>query len=255
MSTAPLRYEVAAGVARLTLDRPEKRNALDAALVRALKDRLAQTLADPAVHVVAIAGAGKDFCSGADLSELARISEMSYEENLADARSLAELFATMRVHPRPIVALVTGRALAGGCGLASACDVVLAADDAELGYPEVHLGFVPALVMTILRRKVAEGVAFDLVARGHRIGAAEAHGIGLVTRVFPVASFEAEASAYLAELAARPPSALERIKALLYELDGLDFETGLERAAEVNAEARMTDACREGVRRFLERSS
>jgi methylglutaconyl-CoA hydratase len=248
-----LLYAVADGVATLTLNRPEKRNALDASLVRALKDGLTRAAADPDVRVVAIAGAGSVFCAGADLAEMARIAEMSFEENLEDARSLGALFAQMRAHPRPIVALVQGRALAGGCGLASACDVVLAAEGVELGYPEVHLGFVPALVMTILRRKVGEGVAFDLVARGRNVDAAEAHRIGLVTHVFPAEAFAPEAAAYLADLAKKPTSALELTKKLLYELDGLPFADGLERAAHVNAQARMTDACREGVRRFLER--
>lgn len=245
--------DVAGGVARLTLNRPDKRNALNAELVAALKDGLAQAAADPEVRVVAIAGAGSVFCAGADLAEMARIADMSYEENLADARSLGALFALMRAHPRPLIALVAGHAFAGGCGLASACDVVLAAEGVELGYPEVQLGFVPALVMTILRRKVGEGVAFDLVARGRNVDAAEAHRIGLVTHVFPAETFDQEAAAYLADLAKRPPSAVERTKKLLYELDGLGFEDGLERAAHVNAEARMTEACREGVRRFLER--
>lgn len=248
-----LLYDVQDRVATLTLNRPDKRNALNAALVQALKDALARAAADEAVRVVAIAGAGKDFCSGADLAELHAISSMTAEENLADARSLGALFATMRSHPKPVVALVRGRALAGGCGLASACDLVVAADDAAFGYPEVHLGFVPALVMTILRRKVGEGQAFDLVARGGRFDAAEAHRLGIVTKLVPEADFASEAAAYLAELATKPPSAMAMTKSLLYELDGLDFETGLDRAAEVNAEARMTEACREGVRRFLEK--
>jgi methylglutaconyl-CoA hydratase len=250
----PLRYAVEAGIARLTLDRPDKRNALNGELVRALQDGLARAAADETVRVVALSGAGPDFCSGADLAELERISTLSEEENLADARSLGALFGQMRAHPRPIVALVHGRALAGGCGLATACDVVLARADAEFGYPEVHLGFVPALVMTILRRKVGEGRAFELVAAGERFGAGEAHRLGLVTRVYEPFTFGAEAGKYLAALAGKPASAVTLTKKLLYELDGLDFEAGMDRAAQVNVEARMTDACREGVRRFLDKS-
>jgi methylglutaconyl-CoA hydratase len=255
VNSGPLRYEVADGIARLTLDRPEKRNALNAALVAALKDGLERAAADEAVRVVGLTGAGTDFCSGADLAELARISEMSFEENLADARSLGDLFVRMREHPKPIVAIVKGRALAGGCGLATASDVVLAREDAEFGYPEVHLGFVPAMVMTILRRKVGEGRAFDLVARGARFGALEGERLGLVTHTFGVNTFDEEASSYLADLAARPASAVERTKRLLYDLDDRDFREGIEEAARVNAEARSTEACREGVRRFLARSS
>ena len=162
-------YAVEEGIATLTLNRPEKRNALNSELVQALKDSLEAAAADEGVRVVTITGAGKDFCSGADLAELEQISEMGHEESLADARSLGALFTQMRSHPRPIVALVRGRALAGGCGLATACDLVLARDDAEFGYPEVLLGFVPALVMTILRRRVGEGRAFELVTSGVRL--------------------------------------------------------------------------------------
>lgn len=116
----------------------------------------------------------------------------------------------------------------------------------------MHLGFVPALVMTMLRRKIPEAVAFELVTRGERIGAREAERLGLM-RVLPD-PFEAAVERYLAELAARPPSAVALIKSLLYELADLDFDAGMERAAQVNVEARMTEACREGVRAFLEKS-
>ena len=254
MTDPVLLYEVADGVATLTLNRPEKRNALNGALVAALKDGLARAESDDAVRVVAITGAGRDFCSGADLAELERISTMSADENLADARSLGALFVAMRRHRCPVVALVRGRALAGGCGLATACDVVLAEETAELGYPEVHLGFVPAMVMAILRRKVPEGKAFDLVVGGARVPAFEAERIGLVTRVLPSSDFDRDAAAYVAGLAACPPGAVTRTKRLLYDLDGPDFEEGIERGARVNVEARMSDECRTGVRRFLDRA-
>ena len=255
MSASVLRFEVEGGVATLTLNRPDKRNALNGQLVSALKDALDRAEADPSVRVVAIAGEGKDFCSGADLAELERIATLSSDENLEDARSLGALFSRIRGLRCPVVAVVRGRALAGGCGLASACDVVLAEEGAEFGYPEVHLGFVPAMVMAILRRKVVEGKAFDLVVNGARVGAAEAERLGLVTHVFQAGTFETEARAYLEGLAKRPPGAVVLTKKLLYDLDGLSFDDGIERGAQVNVEARMSDECRTGVRRFLERSS
>lgn len=153
------------------------------------------------------------------------------------------------------MALVHGRALAGGCGLATACDLVLARADAEFGYPEVHLGFVPALVMTILRRKVGEGRAFELTALGARHGAEEARMLGLVNRVFPADTFDAEAERVVVDLASRPAGAVSLTKHLLYELDGMTFERGLERAAEVNAVARASEECRTGVRRFLDKQA
>lgn len=249
-----LLYEVSDRVATLTLNRPDKRNALNGELVAGLKEGLSRAADDDDVRVIALTGAGADFCSGADLAELERIAEASLEENLEDARTLGALFTTMRHLPKPIVAVVRGRALAGGCGLASACDLVLAHEDAEFGYPEVYLGFVPALVMTILRRKVGEGVAFELVAQGDRFDVREAHRLGLVNRIFEDRAFDDDAAAYLTALAKKPPSAISMTKSLLYELDELDFDAGIARAAEVNAEARMTEACRRGVRRFLDKS-
>lgn len=241
-------------VATLTLNRPDKRNALNGDLVAALKAGLAAAESDDSVHVIVLRGAGKDFCSGADLAELERIAEMGPEESLEDARSLGALFQQMRSCRKPIVAVVHGRALAGGCGLASACDLVVAEEGAEFGYPEVYLGFVPALVMTILRRRMGEGRAFELVAQGDRFDAATAERIGLINRVFTAETFTADVDAYVGALSKKPASAIRLTKSLLHELDGLDFDDGIERAAQVNVEARLTEECRSGVRRFLDKS-
>jgi methylglutaconyl-CoA hydratase len=249
-----LEASTADGVRTLTLNRPEKRNALNRALVDALGQSLSRAREDDRVRVVALRGAGRDFCSGADLEELEKITQMGPEESLEDARALGAVFTLLRTMPKPAVAVVHGRALAGGCGLATACDVVLADEDARFGYPEVHLGFVPAMVMAILRRKVGESRAFDLVTRGHRLDARAAHELGLVTRVFPSPSFEAESIRHLSELAHMPAPALALTKGLLYDLDELAFEEGIEHAAHVNVKARLTEECQEGVRRFLDRS-
>lgn len=255
MADPVLLYDVSdSGVATLLLNRPDKRNALNGDLVEALAAALARAADDRAVAVVCIRGAGKDFCSGADLAELETLADLGPEESLDDARRMGRLFVTMRRMEKPVVAAVHGRALAGGCGLATACDIVLAREGSELGYPEVHLGFVPAMVMTVLRRKVGEGQAFELVSRGHRVSAGEAASMGLVTRVLPADGFDEAVTSYLDDLAARPPSALALTKRLLYGLDGVPFEDGVARGAEVNVLARLTDACREGVRRFLSRT-
>jgi methylglutaconyl-CoA hydratase len=249
-----LLLDVREGIARITLNRPDKRNALNGELVEALASALAETADDSRVRVVLLSGAGKDFCSGADLAELEKMADAGPDASLADARRMGEMFLAMRDHPRPIVAAVRGRALAGGCGLATACDLVLAEEGAEFGFPEVHLGFVPAMVMTLLRRKVTEGRAFELAVRGERIPAFQAQELGLVNRVFPVGAFEAEVESYVTSLAKLPSGAVARTKALLYELDDLDLAAGIARGVEVNVAARMSDECRRGVRAFLERS-
>ncbi|HKK92199.1 MAG TPA: enoyl-CoA hydratase/isomerase family protein [Longimicrobiales bacterium] len=262
MSDEALDAEVVDGVAILTLDRPEKRNALNGHLVEALHEALADAAMEDEVRVVLIRGAGRDFCSGADLAELEAIADMGIEDSLDDAQRMGDLFVGMRTLQKPVIAAVHGKALAGGAGLATACDLILAHDEAVFGYPEVHLGFVPAMVMAILRRKLGEGRAFELAAVGHRLDAVEAERIGLVNRVLtgdaaagdPVVAFHAAALDFARDLATRPASALALTKRLLYGLDGTDFAEGIARGAEVNAIARSTEACREGVRRFLDKS-
>src|SRR6185369_773674 len=177
-------YAVENSVAGITLNRPEKRNALNDELIAAIKHGLAQAAADENVRAIVISGAGKDFCSGADLSALQKIAQASASDNADDARSLLDLFLQIRRIRVPVIAAVTGRALAGGCGLATACDLVLASETARFGYPEVKIGFVPAMVMAILRRNVSEKRAFELITRGEEISAGYAKEIGLVNQVF-----------------------------------------------------------------------
>lgn len=244
-----------AGVATITLDRPEKRNALDGQTVADLRRALAEAVGGGEARAVVLRGAGPDFCAGADLVEMERMAgDGDPMHNLSDARALGDLFIEMRRCPLPIVAAVHGNAIAGGAGLATACDLVLARDDAVFGYPEVHLGFVPAMVMAILRRSVSEKVAFELVARGERISAAEAERLGLVNRVLGLDGFDDEVREYAAGLAARSSSAVALIKRLLYGMDGLAFEEAIARGAEVNVLARLTQDARQGVHRFLEKN-
>ena len=204
MSPEILKVHEDGGILTLLMNRPEKRNALNGALVEALSVALAEARDREEVRVILLRGAGPDFCAGADLKELEGMLDQTPEAGLEDARRLGALLLAMRRHPKPIVAVVHGRALAGGCGLATACDLVLAREDAELGYPEVHLGFVPAMVMAILRQKVTEGRAFELVMLGQRIPAREAHRIGLVNRLIPPEDFEEGVSAFAAEIARKP---------------------------------------------------
>lgn len=250
----PLLYSVEGGVARITLNRPDKRNALNASMLGELKRTLTISADSEAVRVVLIEGAGDDFCSGADLSGLRDSFHSGVLEHLADAQTLADLFLQMRHHPRPIVAAVRGRALAGGCGLATACDVILAAETARFGYPEVNIGFVPAMVMAMLRRSISEKRAFDLIASGEPISAQTAHEIGLITRIFAAETFDVEVHAYVSKLAAKSDSALSLSKHLLYQMDALGFEAALQAGVQVNGLARMTDDYRRGIEAFLNKA-
>ncbi len=249
----PVLYQLDGSVAGITLNRPEKKNALSDILIAALKDSLKRAGSDEAVRVVTIKGAGSDFCSGADLSALQKIADSSIAENAADARSLMEVFTLIRDLPIPVVAAVHGRALAGGCGLASACDLVLASASARFGYPEVKIGFVPAMVAAILRRNVSEKRAFELLTLGREITAGDAMEMGLVNRVFPNESFERDVAGYVNEFSNMSRSAVSLTKKLLYQMDGLAFRDALETGADINVIARMTADCQKGIARFLKR--
>ena len=249
----PVLYRPDGSVAHITLNRPEKKNALSDTLIVALKDSLKRAGDDEALRVVLIKGAGSDFCSGADLSALQKIADSSIADNAADARSLMEVFTLMRDLPIPVVAAVHGRALAGGCGVASACDIVLASASARFGYPEVKIGFVPAMVAAILRRNVSEKRAFELLTLGREITAADAVDMGLVNRVFPDDSFESDVAGYVNEFSNVSRSAVSLTKKLLYQMDGLAFGDALEAGADVNVIARMTADCQRGIARFLKR--
>ncbi len=240
------------GVLTLTLNRPDKRNALNQTVVRALLAALADAAVSPEVRVVLLRGSGPDFCAGADLAEMERMAADSAPmTNLQDAESLGQLLVLIRRLDRPVLAAVHGHALAGGAGLATACDLVLAREDAVFGYPEVRLGFVPAMVMALLRRAVGEKVAFELVARGDRIGAEEAAGLGLVNRVVPEREWEDAVQRYAREIATHSSSAVTLIKRLLYGMDGLSFDEAIARGAEVNTLARLTEDARRGMQTFL----
>jgi methylglutaconyl-CoA hydratase len=246
-------YSIDGPVARVTLNRPEKRNALDSEMVSEIRRALAESAEDSEVRVVLLSGAGKDFCSGADLAALHQIASATVRENVADARQLADMFLDMRRHPRPIVAAVRGRALAGGCGIATAADIILATESAQFGYPEVKIGFVPAMVMAIVRRSVSEKRAFELLTSGEPFPARTALEIGMINRIFPDASFDREVESYAAQLATRSASALSLIKSLLYQIDAMAFEAALSAGVNMNALARQTEDCRRGIEQFLKK--
>ncbi len=240
-------------VQTITLNRPEKRNALNDALIFALKEALSEADRDENLRAIIIKGAGNDFCSGADLSALQKIAESDILENLWDAENLLELLALIRRVKIPVIAAVTGRALAGGCGLATACDVVLASKSARFGYPEVKIGFVPAMVMAILRRNLPEKKSFELITQGFEFSAHEAEAFGLINRVFDDETFDESVRNYVSVYEKVSRSAVVLSKKLLYQMDGMTFETALAAGAEVNAIARLTEDCQKGIARFLKK--
>ena len=237
----------------LTLNRPEKRNALNDGLIASLKTALRDADADESVRCIVICGAGKDFCSGADLSALQKIAAASHEENLEDARSLGELYKLIRRVRQPVIAAVKGRALAGGFGLALASDLILAHDEARFGFPEVKIGFVPAMVAAILRRNMTEKDAFATLTLGNEITAAELRDRGIVEAIIQGEDFDSEVNSIAKQYEKLSASAVQMTKRLLYGIDELDFASAIEQGAKVNAEARMTEDCQKGIAKFLEK--
>jgi methylglutaconyl-CoA hydratase len=249
----PVQYHASAGVARITLQRPEKRNALNPESIVALRQALASAAKQQDVRIVLLAGAGKDFCAGLDLKALDEASGSDVLGHLESARQFGDLILDIRRHPHPVIAAVQGRALAGGAGLATASDLILASESASLGYPEVKIGFVPAIVAALLRRSVGEKRAFELLASGDNISAPDAHALGLVNQVFPDAEFERGVETFVASLAGKSASALSLLKNVLYQTDGLTLEKAVEAAVHTNALARMTGDAQRGFEKFVKK--
>ena len=241
MSDEPrLKIGMFGGIGRAMLARPELQNALDRQTVVELRHAFEEFEADPDVRAVLITGEGDHFCAGAEVSDLTAMLDATEGGETEDARLLGRLFLSVRQMSKPVVAAVQGRALAGGAGLATACDVVLARDDAVFGYPEVRLGAVPAIVMTMLRRSVGEKHAFDLVASGRMVGADEAERIGLVSRVISTAAFGAEVERIVLGLAAHSSTGMSYTKRLFYALDGMGFRDSIDEGVKTNAEVRAS---------------
>ncbi len=239
-------------VGRVILARANRGNVLDPAMAGELFDACAQLERDPQTRVVHLTADGEDFCVGSDMQALSTGLGAAGEEHRQDAEAFGRVLLGLRALMKPVVCSIHGRALGVGAGLATACDLVLAHEDSELGYPEVRWGAVPAIVMTLLRRTVGEKHAADLVLTGRVISAEEAERIGLVSRVLPAASYEQDVSAVLAGIAGSPSTSLALTKWLLYKLDALSFEDGVAAGVVTDVESRATPEFQDGVRRLAE---
>jgi methylglutaconyl-CoA hydratase len=239
-------------IGRIILARPEHKNAIDKQTADELFAALAQFESDGACRVIHLGAEGEDFSVGADLDAWALSAESAGDVHRQEAEAFGRVLLAIRALMKPVVCTVRGRALGDGAGLATACDLVLAHEGAELGYPEVRLGFVAALVMTMLRRSVGEKHAADLVLTGRVISAEEAERIGLVSRVVPAATFDEDINATLEQISQAPATSLALTKWLLYKLDSLSFEDGIAAGVVTNVEARATDDFNAGLRRSTE---
>ena len=240
------------GVAEVTMSRPEVFNAFDEAMIAELDAAFARLQADASVRVIVLAGEGKHFSAGADLQWMQRASQATREWNLQDARKFAAMLARIEAAPKPTVARVHGAALGGGVGLACACDIAIAADDASFSVSEAKFGILPAVIGPYVTNAVGKRQARRLALTTARIGAAEALAMGLVQQVVPAAALDAAVDATVAQLLAGGPNAQREIKALFAQLAvGPITPEVRELSAQTIARVRGSDEAREGFAAFL----
>ncbi len=242
------------GVARVWLDRPERRNAFDAGLIEAVHGAFASFAADDALRAVVLAGRGPAFCAGADLEWMRASAELSRERNIADAERAAAMFSAVDTCPVPVIARVHGAALGGGTGLACCCDIVLARDDARFGFTEVRLGLIPATIGPFALARIGRSQARALFLTGELFGAQHAKAIGIVHEVHAGdEELDAAVERTLSAVLRGGPAAVRAAKALIADLRDGDPAPQSKRAAEALAERRVSDEGREGIAAFLER--
>lgn len=245
-------YEVKERVGYITLNRPDKRNALSHELVEELMLNFKKAEGDSAVKVVVLKANGESFCAGADLAYLQQLQNFSYEENLADSNHLKELFLKIYSLKKVVIAQVQGHALAGGCGLATVCDFVFAVPEAKFGYTEVKIGFIPALVAVFLVRKIGEQKARQLLLTGEIIKSEEALSRGMISYVVNSDNLQTSVFDFAQRLiSSNSAQSMELTKQLISDVQGLPLEDALNLAATMNAKARGTDDCKKGIAAFL----
>ncbi len=238
----------------IILNRPEKRNALNPNLVKSLSSAFKAAREDKNVKVIILKAEGKTFCAGADLSYIQSLQDYTFEENLEDSKNLKDLFYQVYSSLKPVIAQVQGHAIAGGCGLASICDFIFAVPEAKFGYTEVRIGFIPALVTVFLSRKIGEGHAKELLLTGELKTSTEALRLGLINKVIDAEKLEESVEVFADVLIkSNSLSAMQLTKKLIHEVKDMDINKGLEHAAQLNAQARSTLDCKEGITAFLEK--
>jgi len=239
----------------IKLNNPEKRNAMSPELISSLKAAFLEMELNKEVKLVILSASGKAFCAGADLAYLQQMQEFTFQENLADSRSLKDLFELIYNFPKVVIAAVQGHALAGGCGLVTVCDFAFSAPEALFGYTEVAIGFVPALVSVFLLEQIGGAKTQELLLSGELITSSKAAELGLITEVVPAEELEKRVLDFAQRLIAKNSAfSMSETKMLLRELNRESREKALNFAAELNAKARAHADCKQGIAAFLSKS-
>ena len=247
-----LLFEVKNRIAFITLNRPDKRNALNSELVGELKQAFSIASAEKEAKVIVLKANGSAFCAGADLAYLQQLQNNSYEENLNDSNHLKELFVQIYTLNKVVIAQIEGHAIAGGCGLASVCDFSFSVPEAKFGYTEVRIGFIPAIVKVFLLRKIGEMRSKRLLLTGELIDAQKAEKLELINEVVPVEKIREHVLKFCQLLIDKNSSqSLAYTKQMIANVQSMPLDEGLSYAAEMNAKARASDDCQKGIASFL----
>ncbi|HXT74021.1 MAG TPA: enoyl-CoA hydratase-related protein [Candidatus Angelobacter sp.] len=252
MSYTTLKFDLDGEIGTITLNRPDKRNAISPAMIDDLLGVLDEAERGPA-RVVILTGAGKAFCAGMDLEALRELASQTYEQHVADAERMGKMFHRVYSFPKPLIAAVNGAAIAGGTGLATLADFTLAVPEAKFGYTEVRIGFLPAVVSVFLLRQAGEKITRELLLTGKIFDAAEAHRLGLVTQLVPQEKLMESARELAQSLIASSPTSLRLTKRIILRSNEKEIERDLAVAIRESAEIRRTVDFREGLASFLEK--
>ncbi|MBL0014935.1 MAG: enoyl-CoA hydratase/isomerase family protein [Bacteroidetes bacterium] len=251
-----VRYEVIDRVAWITIDRPDKRNALNFTMVSELLEAFKTAELDAEVKVCVLRANGKAFCAGADLDYLKRLQAYDFDQNLQDSSHLKSLFEWIYKMGKPVIAMIQGHAIAGGAGLATVCDFAFSVPEAQFGYTEVRIGFIPAIVMVFLIRKIGETRAKELLLSGDIVDAATAEKYNMINKVVPAAEIEAHVTAFAARLCSQNSGQSMAItKKMIGDVQHFPISEALTFAARMNARARGSEDCKRGIAAFLNKEN
>ncbi len=240
-------------VASIILNRPEVHNAFNSVMIRELRDAFRKTAEDDAVRVVVLSGAGRSFCAGADLNWMREVIRFSFEKNLEESLELAELDYSIYTLPKPTIARINGPTIGGGNGFMSACDIIVASEDAKFGLSEVKIGLVPAAISPYVLRRIGESRSRYYFLTGERFDAGRAHAIGLVDWVVPAVELDTKVTEITGMLLSSGPAAIARCKELLQKVPGMTFEEAKRYTSQMIAELRVSEEGQEGMASFLEK--
>jgi methylglutaconyl-CoA hydratase len=255
MNLTHLKFSTADNIAYVEINRPEKRNALNDILIKEITETFMQISKNQSVKAAILTGSENTFCSGADLEYLQNISQHSIEENQDDSKKLLRMYQSIYECRKPVIGMVDGPALAGGCGLATVCDFIFASkENAKFGYPEVKIGFIPAIVLIYLIKRIGEGHARNLVLSGKIISSEEAKQINLINNFVNTKDLKELTYTFTRELIANnSATAMSLCKEMFVSYSNMDTKQALEYAANLNAISRMTDDCKRGINSFLKK--